>query len=166
MSPTGNWWSSRRPENSGKMLLNVGKPVGVLNRTICRLVRNVSNAGQTSIMAPSMSFHNVAMEVSQCSRYLREETGPVGTGHFNCRMFAGVISIQKFVNIASGFGRVIRSFGCSNGLHVDGKQQNQVDVKKKKKYKETKRRVDVLRACWIELMTFWSVSLWLFSSFT
>ena len=75
------------------ILLNGGKPV---------VIQNISNAGQPSIVAPSMSFHNVAMEVIQCSRYIGEETGLVGVGHFSGCMLIGVIRFSEVVDTASG----------------------------------------------------------------
>lgn len=127
MRPTGDRRGSGRPEDSGEMLLNGGEPVGILDRAVGGLVGNIGNAGQASIVAPSMSFHNVAMQVGQGSGYLGEETRPVGSGHFYGCMLTGIVRFQNVVGITSGLGRVVRTFGCSYGLHIHGKQLNQVD---------------------------------------
>lgn len=52
-------------EDGGEVVLDGGEAVGVLDGGACRFIGDVSHAGKMGVMAPCMSFYNVAMEVAE-----------------------------------------------------------------------------------------------------
>lgn len=54
-----------RSEDGGEVVFDGGEAVGVLDRGVCGLIGDVSDTSEMGVVAPCMSFDDVAMEVGK-----------------------------------------------------------------------------------------------------